>query len=467
MKCKNNDQIFDIITKRCITVGKKTFLDRLKEQTENNVIHFSQEDLVEQGYAVQAIKIPEKTKDKIQTYVENNESDIQNNINVLFSKKIQSMLKSKAKKAALKNFYINDDHKEYCSKKNVFLTEPVIRESIRYSLPYIKSPLLQFFNPSSSFEDVLDKTKFKIHTNKYEKYIHLTEKISTNYHQGVSNDTDNVIDMKWFNKLNQYIKELPYEQIFAMFAYTTIGDKLVNNYLRNGENNNYLKDFVSNFNSQKKNYKTVRYLPLFFPMLNIIKTNINNISKLLIDPEKEKEILQHKVLIMKDFEKNKNKGELYVLICDIFPLFTYKTIVKCVELLIDTLNNTINGAPALTKKLVVYRGSADSYYFNTDLPNTMFRNKGFVSTSINKYSAEYFSNDDCCLAYITLLPGSKALLLEGVTNVTDEFEMLLSSKTTFYIREYIVKKRYIRDLNDDICSKNVGSTSYISDIVAV
>jgi hypothetical protein len=86
----------------------------LKEQTENNIIHFNLQDLVKHGYVVQSSKIPEKTKDKIQTFVDNNAPSTEPNLPQI-SEQIVSKLKSKAKNAQLKNFYINEEHKNFCS----------------------------------------------------------------------------------------------------------------------------------------------------------------------------------------------------------------------------------------------------------------------------------------------------------------------------------------------------------------
>jgi hypothetical protein len=461
-KTCDNHQILDIITNRCITVGGVTFLKRLKEQTENNIKHFYDEDLVKHKYVVQTTNIPNKTKVTILTFV-----DTTPITEPILPDIVVSRLKTNIEKAKLNNFYTNKEHKDYCEKKQVVLSTPVVTEYIEYRFTYIKTPLDTLFdyNEPKAFSNVFDKTKYVVNTL-HSTYATLRN-YNTNYNTKLTNTTNHdVLDIEWFNRLNTYIANLPYEQLFAVYSYTFHGDHLMNNFMRIGKDNNrltrYIRDFEHNLNDYLKN----TYFPLFFPLLNIIKKNINNLSDIMINVDSE--ILEYKTLIMSDFKTSKNKKELYEFICIKFTLFTKETIVKCIQELIKTVNTAIDGAPPLTKKLVVFRGSKGDYYFNKDTPNMLFRNKGFISTSINRGSASAFMyGDSCCLSFITLLPGTRMLWLEGITRVPGEYEFLLSPKTTFFIRNHRVKKRFLGDEVKDICNKFVGSLYNTSDIVAL
>lgn len=66
---------------------------------------------------------------------------------------------------------------------------------------------------------------------------------------------------------------------------------------------------------------------------------------------------------------------------------------------------------------------------------------------LNQHTLKDTDDYACCLKRITLLPGSHALLIAGVTKFPKEFEVLLGADTQFYIT-----KDTILNLNtNDVC----------------
>lgn len=487
-KCSDK-QILNLTTNRCVLVGGNTFFKYLKAQTEKNELHFSQVDLEKHNYSVQTAKIPKKIIHTMTTYVDDiidltssassassasSPKSSYSNISNL----VKSKLSQKAEKIRLENYYINDEHKAYCknTKRDTLLTTPIVNKFVFYRLSFIQSPLYEKFSPSI-FEDFFKKDAFKIHELTDDHTVTL---YSNNYDRLVNEKHENdILDIEWFNELNVYMSKLHYEDIFSILAYTFNGDTLINNHYRNNLDISMIR---RKFKKNVKVYKSTIYLPLFFPLLNILKENMDHLENIIDTtlPIKKQEtckinILKMKVSIMTDFQSNKKKHELYVFIVDIVSSISEETIIKCIVRLADSLQKSIDGAPPLKKKMVVYRGSQDDYYFNKNIPNTYFRNKGFVSTSINKKAANQFvnktatpnSSSKCCLSYITLLPGTKTLWLEGSSQVKKEYEFLLGMNTTYLIRNHKVETKILKDDNFDICDKTAGITVYTSDIVAL
>jgi hypothetical protein len=111
-----------------------------------------------------------------------------------------------------------------------------------------------------------------------------------------------------------------------------------------------------------------------------------------------------------------------------FERFWKKVIKQC----IDDLDNIISKCPATTKKMVVYRGVKDDYYLN-GTPNHIYKTDSFVSTSINLISALDFAGKNCCFKRITIMPGTRLLLMACMSVFQNEFEFLLGRTSQFYI----------------------------------
>jgi len=103
---------------------------------------------------------------------------------------------------------------------------------------------------------------------------------------------------------------------------------------------------------------------------------------------------------------------------------------------LENLLNAFEDAPKLSYPLVVYRGVEDE---NFDY------SKQFISTSLNKDTAETFSTQECCIYVITILPGVKILPVYLISNRVDEDEILINRgvKLNIVSEEKRNKKKYI------------------------
>ena len=130
---------------------------------------------------------------------------------------------------------------------------------------------------------------------------------------------------------------------------------------------------------------------------------------------------------------------LYVLLLHIFK-FIDKWVWKLVfESYINRLENIINNSPSVPQTMIVFRGVHQKNFITENTKNSIFRNKGFVSTTVSfqplLVSTFYHKISKCCILKIKLLKGSKALFVAGVSKWPDEIEFLLPMKTNFVVHD--------------------------------
>ena len=131
---------------------------------------------------------------------------------------------------------------------------------------------------------------------------------------------------------------------------------------------------------------------------------------------------------------------------------------------INDLDAIIDKSPPTTSPMVVYRGVKNDYYLK-GATNHIYKTDSFVSTSINLSSALRFAGPDCCFKRITLLPGTKTLLLAGISRYTNEVEFLLGSKAQFYITN---KKTSILRSTTNLCKDSIPSDKInVTDLVVI
>jgi hypothetical protein len=152
----------------------------------------------------------------------------------------------------------------------------------------------------------------------------------------------------------------------------------------------------------------------------------------------------------------------YSAFCQLFDLFNFDFWTDVAKLYKTDLKQIIGGCPKIKKKIVVYRGIKDGYILNGAV-DKFYKSNTFVSTSMKmttagrfrkKISKEMYTTPyaSCCLNKITLLPGSRALFLAGLSCIPHELEVLINSDSTFYItkeRKFI--SSYINVNDVDIC----------------
>jgi hypothetical protein len=115
----------------------------------------------------------------------------------------------------------------------------------------------------------------------------------------------------------------------------------------------------------------------------------------------------------------------------------------------EDLQSVIRNAPPIGQMMKVYRGVMDDHYLKGTVKQTGFkypgyledtkyyRNDGFVSTTIDRRTAEGFlkGGNNGSFNVITLLPGARCLMLFGATRFKAEYEVLLGLETVYLIRQ--------------------------------
>lgn len=221
--------------------------------------------------------------------------------------------------------------------------------------------------------------------------------IINNYQYGVSS--------QWLIDQKKYVKSL-YEGSGGVFnmplkvqvleTYTYKGDRIINEYMRNG-------------------IKNLRYeLP----------TDI--ITSL---------ILSMVALYGRDKLDNLRKTAMEDFLLRRKPSPNIEEMFRGVETISTTLNNVILGAPPLDKDIIGYRGVKDIDYLSE---NTWNEVKGIISVSLNpEIPMQGFIEDGDTLLIILIPKGFPCLIITDVSEYKGEVEILLPNNTMMYLDECI------------------------------
>jgi RIO-like serine/threonine protein kinase len=269
-----------------------------------------------------------------------------------------------------------------------------------------KATTVRGFHGAMGWRSSLAKPKFTYFTRqvkiKYTQYL-AHQQLLFLYGKNV-NSFENVrmsdiIDTKWLVAQDKYIRSLSSRQLFTMYGYSFKGDSWAHAHLGNYFDINRFKTDLSSLGHQ--------YFAFFFQARDFYKINSGNIDNdynLTLDR------------IKTESDENNLKA-----IMNIF---------------INELNEIIRNAPAVTRTFIVFRGQADDKYL-TGVTGNLYTTERFCSTSVDgDVSREQFSHGHT-LQRITLLKGSKCLLMFGSTKFANELEILLPRGSTYQI----VKKR--------------------------
>jgi hypothetical protein len=196
------------------------------------------------------------------------------------------------------------------------------------------------------------------------------------------------------NTCIEYLEYLSKQDQLLLLGYTYLGDKLINNYLRNREELEY----------QYEQYKELRYgefNPLFISMAHLQYPNEHISSKLYKKIKKLKSIQEYQ---------------------------------QCIEWTIDKLNQLIDEAPPLFEGCILYRGEKSKWKEETsssffsrlfNIKKTILINYSFLSTSLDYDTAKSYSANKCCLKRIELQQNRKGILLGPLSYQPGEVEVLL------------------------------------------
>ena len=209
-----------------------------------------------------------------------------------------------------------------------------------------------------------------------------------------------IIDTKWLVAQDKYIRSLSARQIFTMYGYSYNGDSWAHAYLDGRFNFSLFKTAVPGPTANN-------YFAFFFQARDYYKINTGDINK-------DYKAVVDRVRVESDV----------------------KNIENIMNMFINELNEIIRKAPAVTRTFIVFRGQKDDKYMSGMIGNT-YTAERFCSTSVDgTVSKDRFSSGHT-LQRITVLRGSKCLLMFGVTKFDDELEILLPRGSTYQI----VKKR--------------------------
>jgi len=369
------------------------------------------------------------------------------------------------------------DYSLYCKTKNIEdLKKPIVNMTMSIEFPVASMNTLGFFpesldNPKQKF--IYNKiTGIQISFNNY-SLRHLLYK--------GQNDTvkyfEDLVDKTWLKQMNQYISDLPTRDIYTLIAYTHYGDVIANNFMRKKLTKaNFIKDIYS------IDKWFTSFYPLFFQAIEKIEAaeKTNKLVSILKDgkdimitiPDLQgpsSKVLSGKMLgseflkklvTIKSLKNSDKYRALYTFSKNLGYDEFWQDVIR---LYITDLDNLINKSPPTTKKMIVYRGVKNDYYLN-GIKDHIYKTDSFVSTSINLPSALRFAGTDCCFKRITLLPGTKTLLLAGISKYKNEIELLLGTNAQFYITK---DKNTIPKSTTDMCNDLPSGKITVTDLVVI
>ena len=375
------------------------------------------------------------------------------------------------------------DYENYCkTKKNEDIKKPIVNISLNIDFPVATMSMSK--NSFTSKYLNLDKQQFVYNKITGIQIAFNNYSLRNLLYKG-ANDTikyfEDLVDKTWLNQMNKYISELSTKELYTLVAYTHYGDTIANNFLRN----KLVKDdFIKNLQYADKWY--TNYYPLFFQALDILEKT-KDIKAILKDGN-DVNINILPPNISTSFTLNKNKGfatgimPVSVFLKKIFMsknlkisdkydalylsarFFDYDKFWKnVIQQYINDLDDLINKSPSISKKMIVYRGVKNDYFLN-GTKNNIYKTDSFVSTSINLPSAMKFADSYCCFKRITLLPGTKALLMAGISKYKNEIELLLGTKSQFYITKSLST---IPRSTTELCNDSKIGNIKVTDMVIV
>lgn len=383
--------------------------------------------------------------------------------------------------------YISEGHKNFCKTRDTsHLTQPIVMQSTTALIPF---KTLIYTN----YRSLDDKVAFRPFQLSSEETYELKSYLEYNNYNTEFLNRNSLLnnltyDTNWIAEQMQYIYSLSKYDIFTLKGYTIVGDILINNRLRKTLNKTHLglADYFVNGSG---------YFPLFFQidkyLTNVIEqyqeTDYKNIfeasQKTYSIAISKKLSSQHlpKSLTIKEWWKYVSKNyktlknsEKYILIVNFWKYFKQDIIETVIDMFGSDIERIIKSAPHVKRDMVVYRGVTSDFYL-TGAQNGIYKNIGFVSTSLDIDVAKNFQqfnennrhDKNCCLKRILILKGTKAINLMPVSEIPSEKEILLNSGTVYFIKRQKALKVFYKNPEDSltrICYDKTYKVN-VSDIV--
>jgi hypothetical protein len=200
-----------------------------------------------------------------------------------------------------------------------------------------------------------------------------------------------MLDNTWFQRNDDFIRQLPMTDKFALVALTNKSQQHIQAYLK-GQDTKLFKNRV-----RKWKQEIHGYLPIFFQIYKKYK---------------------------KQLQKNKSLKKTYKHIIDeICPLLTDQEIDECIVELVKQIRHIFSICPKTTKRMTLWRGLRD-------MPNSSY--PGFTSMSLNPFHTLNYTGRECCLQKLTILPGTPLLFIGGLSSFKNELECILPDDLKFY-----------------------------------
>lgn len=481
--CATSSEIYSPLTKRCVKIdgaaGKKVikaYHDKLVSLFPENVAKIEKPGTktVVATKAKPSAQAPPKTK---VVYKPIGATPVPSPV----AKRIHKFVEEwKANREA--RLFKSEGHKSFCKNNKIMeLEKPIVHSTLNIEFPIQRMQgaiqmggfsIESLNTPHQKFNiERIQGINFQFNNYSLHNVLYKGTKDTLAYFE----DT---VDMTWLKDMNDYIMNLSTKDIYTIIGYTFYGDTVSNNYMRRRLNKQMFMNELSSYDK----WISV-YYPLFFQAVDYLDNNVSDVQKILRDGKDNKVVipgtvgyvaLTDKTLVNKQMDvsdvlkllqKNKTmkNSDKYIIFYTIGRFLSFTEFWQnVIRVYIQDLESIIQKAPALKKPMVVYRGVKDDYYLKGKEGN-VYTTDGFVSTSINLGSALRFAGVKCCFKRVTLLPGTRTLLLAGVSKFKQEFEILLSNKSKFYITK---GKRFMQKSTTDMCPNKVSQIT-VTDVVVI
>jgi predicted Ser/Thr protein kinase len=268
------------------------------------------------------------------------------------------------------------------------------------------------------------------HKLSYAQYL-AHQQLLFNYGRNV-NSFENVrlsdmMDLKWFAAQDKYIRSLSTREIFTVSGYSYNGDTWAHSYLDGTFDYDRFRNSVPS-----PSFGT--YFAFFFQARDFYKINTGN--------------------ILKDYESTVNRVKSDK---------NNEHVKSIIHMFINELNEIIRKAPAVTRAFILFRGNKNDKYM-TGAVNNLYTTERFCSASVAGTVAHGFANGHE-IQRITILKGSKCLLMFGVTQVSNEWEILLPRGSTYQIVKRRQNMKTLASTNSLCSTHHSSSIKNLTDVV--
>lgn len=288
---------------------------------------------------------------------------------------------------------------DYCEDNEDALPLGIFYDTVTYQyLTYVRYPRLQ---SPIQFMRELDSTDAK-ESLTHEKKTIRSNSITEKMHRELPKDFG-----IWFEQQNAFLQSLPIADKFALVAMTNQSHNHVQEYLAKGTIHILYKRMAS----WSKHRKLRGYLPIFFPLRDILLTGQFTFES----------------SIQKRWETQKTVRKQYLFLLHHLDKIPYAIALTATKHLIEQIMNIFKRSPPLRTRIVVYRGLKNQ--FSQDPTR-------FLSTSLDPQHALRYAANQCCMQRILIPRGVRLLFVAGFSSYKKEQEFLLHPGRLIVTRQY-------------------------------